>query len=155
MPTCARHPDVATGLSCSDCGTPICPRCAVPAPVGHKCPDCARAPRPAVGAGRYARGVAAGAAAAVGAAAAMFLLVAAVGWLTWIGALLCGMGVGRAVEVGSRRAPVPALRGIAVGAAVVGVAAGWVLAAGSGVLAHPSALISVLSGGYGAWLAAR
>lgn len=38
---CARHPEVETGLRCSRCGTPICPRCAVQTPVGMRCPDCA------------------------------------------------------------------------------------------------------------------
>ena len=36
---CYRHPDRETGLSCSDCGRPICPDCATFAPVGIRCPD--------------------------------------------------------------------------------------------------------------------
>ncbi|MFN8558249.1 MAG: hypothetical protein U0531_13205 [Dehalococcoidia bacterium] len=39
---CAAHPDVETGLSCSRCGTPICPRCMVQMPVGLLCRGCAR-----------------------------------------------------------------------------------------------------------------
>jgi hypothetical protein len=39
---CSRHPQVETNLSCSKCGTPICPRCLVQTPVGARCPDCAR-----------------------------------------------------------------------------------------------------------------
>ncbi len=39
---CLRHPAVATGLRCARCGTPICPRCLVHAPVGARCPDCAK-----------------------------------------------------------------------------------------------------------------
>jgi hypothetical protein len=39
---CARHPDVETNLRCGKCGTPICPRCMVEAPVGARCPDCAK-----------------------------------------------------------------------------------------------------------------
>lgn len=42
---CARHPEVETGLRCSRCDTPICPRCAVQTPVGARCPDCARLQR--------------------------------------------------------------------------------------------------------------
>ena len=38
---CSYHPDVMTGLRCSRCGKPICPRCAVRTPVGLRCPDCA------------------------------------------------------------------------------------------------------------------
>jgi hypothetical protein len=30
-----------TGLRCSRCGKPICPRCSVRTPVGLRCPDCA------------------------------------------------------------------------------------------------------------------
>jgi len=36
---CYRHPDRETGLSCSECGRPICADCATFAPVGIKCPD--------------------------------------------------------------------------------------------------------------------
>ena len=42
---CAAHPHVETGLRCSQCGTPICPRCLVMTPVGAKCVSCARARR--------------------------------------------------------------------------------------------------------------
>lgn len=44
---CARHPSEETQLTCTSCGTPICPRCARQAPVGWKCPDCARPDRTA------------------------------------------------------------------------------------------------------------
>ena len=51
LPTCYRHPDRETGLSCSECGRPICAECMTPAPVGIRCPEHAgkqktiRAPR--------------------------------------------------------------------------------------------------------------
>jgi hypothetical protein len=38
---CSYHPNVMTGLRCSRCGKPICPRCGVRTPVGLRCPDCA------------------------------------------------------------------------------------------------------------------
>ncbi|TXG80866.1 MAG: hypothetical protein E6R14_08625 [Thermomicrobiales bacterium] len=38
---CSYHPDVITGLRCSRCGKPICPKCGVRTPVGMRCPDCA------------------------------------------------------------------------------------------------------------------
>ena len=38
---CTYHPNVMTGLRCSRCGKPICPRCGVRTPVGLRCPDCA------------------------------------------------------------------------------------------------------------------
>ena len=42
-PTCYRHPDRETYLSCSNCGRPICSDCSHEAPVGQKCPECLRA----------------------------------------------------------------------------------------------------------------
>lgn len=54
---CYRHPDRETGVSCSNCGRPICPECMTPTPVGMRCPECAsqktRVTRGAVGPGRY------------------------------------------------------------------------------------------------------
>ena len=37
--TCYRHPGRETGLSCSECGRPICYECMTPAPVGLRCPE--------------------------------------------------------------------------------------------------------------------
>src|SRR6266576_4862007 len=37
--TCYRQPDRVTGLSCSECGRPICTECMTMAPVGIRCPD--------------------------------------------------------------------------------------------------------------------
>ena len=39
---CYRHPDRATGLSCTECERPICFECSNDAAVGQKCPECAR-----------------------------------------------------------------------------------------------------------------
>jgi membrane associated rhomboid family serine protease len=36
---CYRHPDRETGLSCSECGRPVCADCATFGPVGIRCPD--------------------------------------------------------------------------------------------------------------------
>jgi len=36
---CYRHPDRETGLSCSECGRPICYECMTTAPVGLRCPE--------------------------------------------------------------------------------------------------------------------
>jgi membrane associated rhomboid family serine protease len=42
MATCYRHPNRETGVSCSNCGNPICPDCMTATPVGMRCPDCAK-----------------------------------------------------------------------------------------------------------------
>jgi membrane associated rhomboid family serine protease len=39
--TCYRHPSRETGVSCSNCGRPICPECMTSTPVGMRCPECA------------------------------------------------------------------------------------------------------------------
>lgn len=42
MQTCYRHPNRETGVSCSNCGRPICPECMTSTPVGMRCPECAK-----------------------------------------------------------------------------------------------------------------
>src|SRR4029077_9105622 len=39
LQSCSRHPDRETGVSCSECGRPICADCMTVAPVGIRCPD--------------------------------------------------------------------------------------------------------------------
>jgi membrane associated rhomboid family serine protease len=40
--TCYRHPSRETGVSCSNCGRPICPECMTSTSVGMRCPECAK-----------------------------------------------------------------------------------------------------------------
>src|SRR3954451_13584419 len=42
MAVCYRHPNRETGVSCSNCGRPICPDCMTTTPVGMRCPECSR-----------------------------------------------------------------------------------------------------------------
>ena len=42
METCYRHPSRETGVSCSNCGRPICPDCMTSTSVGMRCPECAQ-----------------------------------------------------------------------------------------------------------------
>jgi membrane associated rhomboid family serine protease len=51
---CYRHPDRETGVTCSECGRPICPDCMVFAPVGIRCPDHSGQPQ---GTARVSQGV--------------------------------------------------------------------------------------------------
>src|SRR5687768_17576230 len=46
MATCYRHPGRETGVSCSNCGKPICPDCMTATPVGMRCPECSRQKTP-------------------------------------------------------------------------------------------------------------
>jgi hypothetical protein len=39
---CINHPRTATRVRCSNCESPICPKCMVETPVGHKCLSCGR-----------------------------------------------------------------------------------------------------------------
>jgi membrane associated rhomboid family serine protease len=39
---CYRHPRRETGVSCSNCGRPICHECMIVAPVGFRCPECVK-----------------------------------------------------------------------------------------------------------------
>jgi membrane associated rhomboid family serine protease len=55
MATCYRHPDRETGVSCANCGRPICPDCMTSTPVGMRCPECARQ-RTRVTTGVFGRG---------------------------------------------------------------------------------------------------
>jgi membrane associated rhomboid family serine protease len=41
MDVCYRHPRRETGVSCSNCGRPICPDCMTTTSVGMRCPECA------------------------------------------------------------------------------------------------------------------
>jgi membrane associated rhomboid family serine protease len=56
METCYRHSSRETGVSCSNCGRPICTDCMTTTPVGMRCPECARARTPV----RTMRDIAAG-----------------------------------------------------------------------------------------------
>jgi membrane associated rhomboid family serine protease len=49
---CYRHPGRETGVSCSNCGRPICHECMIPAAVGFRCPECVAEQRRDSGRGR-------------------------------------------------------------------------------------------------------
>jgi hypothetical protein len=87
---CAFHPKVETVLRCSQCGRPICVRCANPYPVGQLCPACVRGRRPLYYQTNLPHLAAAGGAAllASGLAGLLFALVIRWGFGFWLALLL-------------------------------------------------------------------
>jgi membrane associated rhomboid family serine protease len=137
--TCYRHPNRETGLSCSECGRPICTECMTVAPVGLRCPEHSGKPQ---GAARVVQGArrlgyegsgALATKALIGVNVAVYLICLAqgsslgqtTGSLFDKGALLA-----RGLEVGSRVVPIPLNTGPITGTFqglpvhLVGIAAG-------------------------------
>jgi len=56
VPTCYKHPDRETYISCQRCGRPICPDCMRDAAVGFHCPHCVAEGAKATRSGRTAYG---------------------------------------------------------------------------------------------------
>lgn len=155
--TCARHPDTPTRLSCSECGTPICPRCSVQTPVGQKCPECARQKKTAVRRGKpeqYARAIPTGLGAGAVSAFVLSLLYGNVRFLTAIATGFVAYGIGRAVLWAAQNNRAEPFRRftyvVAVGAAV----GGWLIA---GLpldrLFSLGPIFTYLGAAYGAWIA--
>lgn len=151
--TCARHPDTPTRLSCVQCGTPICPRCAVDAPVGQKCPDCARQVKAARRQGKpdqYAKATGYGiAAAAAGAAVLPFVL-----GVPFLGLILTGFvgyGVAHAVLIGSEGNRAEPFRNLAMGLAVGAVVAMFLLGGGLAAVLSFRGLLLLAAAAYGAY----
>jgi membrane associated rhomboid family serine protease len=86
--TCYRHPDRVTGLSCSECGRPICTECMTMAPVGIRCPEHSGRPQ---GVQRVRSGVRR--ASYEGAGAKVTRALIALNVLVYIAELLQGSGV--------------------------------------------------------------
>jgi membrane associated rhomboid family serine protease len=86
--TCYRHPDRVTGLSCSECGRPICTECMTMAPVGIRCPEHSGRPQ---GAARVAHGARRAAFEGVGARVTRALI--ALNVLVYVAELVEGGGV--------------------------------------------------------------
>lgn len=148
---CAAHPSVETYLRCGRCETPICPRCMVMTPVGARCRACARMkklPMFQVGPAHYARGLAAGiAAAAVG--ATLLAFVPGLGFFGFLLMLGLGYVVGEATTAAANRKRGTGLAVAAALAVPLGLVLGraLLLLAASGGRADPaSALISAAVG---------
>ncbi len=133
---CAFHPQVDTVLRCSQCGRPICVRCARPYPVGQLCPICVRGRVPLYYQPGMVELAGAGAAALVASAVAGFLASLVIGWgliLALLGGTLVGSGLSRLVLwAGQRRRGLKMQ--VVVGACVV---AGSLLGGGLPSLSSP------------------
>lgn len=155
--TCKRHPSVETRLACSNCGDPVCGRCAVPSPVGQKCPNCAKQSRSARALGKPPQYAKAGAAGLGAAAVGAFLLyvVIEIGFLTLIASLGIGYGIGRAVRWGAEGNGATPFAATAVVLAVLAVEAAWLF--GYGLVVPPGifGLLGYPAAGYGAYLLFR
>ena len=86
--TCYRHPDRVTGLSCSECGRPICTECMTMAPVGIRCPEHSGRPQ---GVAKVTQGVRRASFEGVGAKVTKALI--AINVLVYVAELVDGGGV--------------------------------------------------------------
>jgi hypothetical protein len=126
---CANHPDTVTGLLCSRCEKPICPKCMVQTPVGGRCRECAqikKSPFRVVSPALYARAILYG----TGAALASGFIIAELGArFRLFGFLLLGIGyfVGEAVSRGANGRVSRGLVYLAGGLTVFGALAGQML----------------------------
>lgn len=123
--------------------------------VGQKCPDCARVPRRARAVGKpshYAKGVAAGLAAAVVAGAALSLVLFTIRFGALLLSALVGYGVGRAVGWGVQRQTARPFAVIAAVCGVLAVAVAFVLGRGTPLPGSPVLLLAYVLAG---WFAVR
>lgn len=159
--TCQRHPSVETRLACASCATPICPRCAVDAPVGMRCPACARPDRTG-GLRRRPDQIARAAGVAVAGAVVGGAVMGGVDLLLPFGSLiaayLVGLQLGRQVRRAARGNTVDVIRVVAIAGAVgSAVVAEVVIALAAGGVLQIN-IYSLLRAGvavFGAWSALR
>ena len=101
---CDRHPKTETNLRCGRCDALICPRCLVHAPVGVRCPKCAktrRLPTFEVSGFQLARAVAASLALGIAGGLAFFLLTRLVPSAPFLLFLIAFVAVGYLVGEGT------------------------------------------------------
>lgn len=124
MAKCAFHPDVETGVTCGNCGRPICPKDMVPTPVGYKCPICAKPERSQytfVKPRQFVLGGALAALAGIGGAFALAFVLGGGGFLGIIVGYFWGVLTAEAARRGSgghrgREMAVVAIAAIVIGA---------------------------------------
>lgn len=121
---CERHADTETSLSCGRCRISVCPKCMRHAPVGIRCPDCAKVrpvPTYNVSGVFLARAVGVGVATAGlgGVVASVLIFLLAIPILWWI--IIVGLGyvVGEGISVATNRKRGRTLKIVAAGAMFV------------------------------------
>ncbi len=119
-PTCYKHPDRETHLSCGRCGRPLCPDCVRHGATGVRCEECIR-PTPRERGMATREQVRRAGLAATAVSAAGGLLLGLLGWVSVLPALALGLGVGSAAFVASGRHRDAALQGLAAAAALMGI----------------------------------
>lgn len=157
--TCARHPSTETRLRCVSCETAICPECAVDAPIGMRCPDCARPDRSG-GLRRRpdqigrAAGVAALGALVGGVVIGVVRLLLPIGGL--IAAYLVGLQIGQRVRSAASGNTVDVIRAVAIGGAVASaVVAEVVIGVGGRSMLNLYTVLRAGIAAFGAWSALR
>ena len=139
---CNWHPDVETGLSCSQCGRNICTRCLVQASVGIRCPECGKAakmPTFDVQPSYYAKAAGVGVAVAIGGGVLWIIFNAIFGGiLSTIPALGIGYAAGELISksVNAKRSKGLAwiAAGSVIGAYIISVASSPVSAGFIGLI---------------------
>jgi hypothetical protein len=135
---CFYHPDVETGVTCTTCGKPICPKEWIDTPVGYKCPEHGKPKRSQyiyIKPKQFVGGAAVGLVAGVlgGWLLGMF------GWTFFIISWLWGAAVGEAVRRGSGGHRGPIMAAVAAVCVIVGSLLG-----GLGLLSMGLAVVGVV-----------
>ncbi len=140
---CARHPKVETALSCGRCDTPICPDCAVSAPVGMRCPACASQRSSPLYQVRPERFVLAAVAGIAAGTAAGFVLQFIGFFILFVAPLIGGL-LGEVVLRATGRKRGPRLEFLAGASVIVGAGLSVVLSGNYGVFFNPFQLVFFL-----------
>ena len=119
---CEAHPSVETGLACSKCGKPICPRCLYQTPIGARCRECAnirRLPMYHISVAYLARGAGAALVAGVALGGLWGVFVPVGGIFGLLAGLGVGYAVGEAVSQATNRKAGPPLQALAAAGVVM------------------------------------